>query len=370
MVVVNVSISDTEFDGNAYKTEYLNPVETIIQGFLTFEEYGLQMSNYAGRSRYPNTVTPTGYSSVLFNSRPYYIFEGITIPQGSIISDATFTFGLISQTGNNDTGSGTVLGRKTASPIPYTSGQTGTTYALQVFTKPIATAVGNFTWSGSPTTTQFTSKAVDVKDMVQELVDTFDYDNDNMMFMLTTPPVVLTPTTVTPTTQTYSQLTADNYEEQSTGIPNLTINFTPSGQACLPISDISNTGAWEDETFGNNDGELWNELDDPVGEPDGENSAIRSIVPPLTSDTFEVKLQNDCFDPLASDTHVIRWTARGKGNQVKVQLFQGVTLIAESPTVVLTEFFVDRTYTLSAGEADSITDYSDLRIRVVPSVVP
>ncbi len=368
MVNVNVFISAGEFDGNAYQTDYITPGGTNAQGFINYDDYGIRLSNFVSRHQFPNTITPTGYYTIRVKSRAFFIFEGITIPQGALISDATLTFGLLSEQTNTTIGTGTVFGRKTASPIPYTTTQT--TAANSVFTKPVATAIGNFTWSGSPTTYEFTSKPVDVKDVVQELVNTFDYANDNMMFLLQTPPLTLPPTTATPTTTKSNIVTVDNYEEQSTGIPNLQINFEIVAQNCFPVSDISNTGAWEDVTFGNNDAALWNELDDPVGEIDGESSAVRSKTSPSISDTFEVKLQSDCFDPFASDIHIIRWTARGLGNQVKVQLFQGVTLIAESPTVVLTEFFVNRTYTLSAGEANSITDYSDLRIRVVPSVVP
>ncbi len=372
MVVVDVDLSAEHDDGVGFRTVAYYNVDgtntTTSYGYnaITYTDYTLFM--YETFLRNP-TATPTStvFSSFRFQSRVFFIFKGITIPISSIINSATLSFKVDTQNANYQTFTGTILGRKTASPTAYTTYNNPT----PLFTKPVADAQGTFTATYT-TTTSLPLKQSDVKAIVQELVNTFDYNNDNMMFMAQQPTLrnVVPPATVSPNLSVDNGVNIPAYEQGDDPLTNLIINYTPSGQACLPVSDISNTGAWEDVTFGNNDGELWNELDDPLQDSDGEGSAVRSIVPPLTSDTFEVKLQNDCFDPVASNAHIIRWTARGTGNQVKVQLFQGVTLIAESPTVALTEFFVDRTYVLSAGEADSITDYSDLRIRVVPSVVP
>jgi len=373
MVIVNVNLSTGDADGVGYRTIAYYNVDgtntTTSTGFnnLNYTDYQIYMNESFSRVPVPNPTTPTAYSEFRFSQRAYFIFTGITIPQNSIIDNATLSFTVSTANANYQTLTATVLGRKTASPVPYTTYNSAT----PLFTKPVATAQGTFTVSSYPTNSELTPKTSDVKAIVQELVNAFDYSNDSMMFMLQQPSLrnAVPPPTTSPS------VFADNefyFMAQEEGVPftNLTINFTPSGQNCFPVLDISNAGAWEDITFGNNDGELWNELDDPLSENDGESSAVRSVVPPLISDTFEVKLQNDCFDPFSSTAHIIRWTARGVGNQAKVQLFQGVTLIAESPTVALTEFFVDRTYVLSDGEANSITDYSDLRIRVVPSVVP
>lgn len=81
---------------------------------------------------------------------------------------------------------------------------------------------------------------------------------------------------------------------------------------------------------------------------------------------FEVGLTN-VDDPLSSADHVVRWrwysTGSGAKEKMTIRLLEGATVRA---TCVL-EANVDRawtakSYTLSAGEADSIGDYTDLRI--------
>lgn len=86
--------------------------------------------------------------------------------------------------------------------------------------------------------------------------------------------------------------------------------------------------------------------------------------------TLEVSLDVGT-DPVSSDDHVIRvrWYASGGGgaysNPALCDLVQGTTVIAtldSGGNIGTSE--VEDTYTLSGTEADSITDYSDLRLRL------
>jgi hypothetical protein len=80
-------------------------------------------------------------------------------------------------------------------------------------------------------------------------------------------------------------------------------------------------------------------------------------------------------DPVASTGHIIRWrrgkdTAGGGQIDLTVQLRQGYvsevtqgTQITSQADNNLSDTIATTSYTLSAGEADSITDYTDLQVR-------
>jgi hypothetical protein len=80
---------------------------------------------------------------------------------------------------------------------------------------------------------------------------------------------------------------------------------------------------------------------------------------------------SDVTDPESSSGHVFRWRAKSTGSGQKeglsCSLYEGTTLRAASPSENLdrTEF-TTFTYTLSSAEADSIGDYSNLRLRFYP----
>lgn len=69
-------------------------------------------------------------------------------------------------------------------------------------------------------------------------------------------------------------------------------------------------------------------------------------------------------DPSASTGHIVRVRARSQyGQRAKFSLYQGGTLIAEW-TDTLTASFATYEHTLAGAEADAITDYAALRIRI------
>ena len=86
-------------------------------------------------------------------------------------------------------------------------------------------------------------------------------------------------------------------------------------------------------------------------------------------------------DPQSSSGHIVRYryaknAAGGAQIDLTVQLRQGYvnegtpgTLIKEWAHTNISETFATQQQTLSAGEADSITDYSDLYLRFVANQV-
>jgi hypothetical protein len=122
-------------------------------------------------------------------------------------------------------------------------------------------------------------------------------------------------------------------------------------QKLRPTSDIS-AGSWTPSTGTT----LYGVLDE-VSVDDAD------YVTTSTSSTFEVRFDVG-GDPVSSIDHIIRY--RAKGVSLTAYLYQNTTLIAtHSPSI--TSSFQTFTWTLSAGEADSITDYSNLRIRFTGS---
>jgi hypothetical protein len=78
-------------------------------------------------------------------------------------------------------------------------------------------------------------------------------------------------------------------------------------------------------------------------------------------------------DPAVGTGHVIRYRmvtfGGGAKERVTVQLYQGTTLIAETNANQSRDAYTTFTYNLLTPEADAITDYGDLRFRVVSSSV-
>ncbi len=102
---------------------------------------------------------------------------------------------------------------------------------------------------------------------------------------------------------------------------------------------------------------------------------IESGLAPAT-DAFACSL-SDVEDPLSSSSHIVRWrrgkdAAGGAAVDLTVQLRQGYvsegvqgTLITSQADAGIPDAFADASYTLSGAEADAITDYNDLQLRIV-----
>jgi hypothetical protein len=87
-----------------------------------------------------------------------------------------------------------------------------------------------------------------------------------------------------------------------------------------------------------------------------------------TTNALEVAL-NSVTDPTGNTGHIVHYAVRSfngaaGGETGKVELFQGTTLIATSGSISLNRTtFTAGSFTLSGAEADSITNYADLRLR-------
>jgi hypothetical protein len=133
------------------------------------------------------------------------------------------------------------------------------------------------------------------------------------------------------------------------------------GQFLRPDSDVSNTG-WDDPN-GNNNNLMWDDIDES---PRDDADYVRaSLNGGHSTDTFEVGL-TDATDPQSSDGHIVRYAYRKSGGgtiNITVELMQGVTQIASWTHLDIGTTFTQANHTLTALQADSITDYSDLRLR-------
>lgn len=124
-------------------------------------------------------------------------------------------------------------------------------------------------------------------------------------------------------------------------------------QYARPDSDIS-TGSWTSTP-------LYQSIDEETA---SDADYIQSTT---NSDTCEIGLST-VTDPSSSSNHIIKYRARKAGQGgLTVYLFDGTTQIA-SHTPTLTTVFADYSYTLTSGEADNISDYSDLRLKFTCSV--
>lgn len=113
---------------------------------------------------------------------------------------------------------------------------------------------------------------------------------------------------------------------------------------------------------------LWPNLDE-VAPSDGD--LITSPTNPSPSQIAEVGL-SDVTDPQSSDGHTVRVRRRksgalgGGGFTLTVRLMQGATTIRSATFGADSTSFATGSFTLSAAQADSITDYTDLRLRFEP----
>lgn len=132
-------------------------------------------------------------------------------------------------------------------------------------------------------------------------------------------------------------------------------------QFARPDSTVS-AGLWEPQ---GGPSTLWEAIDeisasdtDYIEALNGENT------------TCELGLST-VADPLSSVNHTIRFrmqaTGSGGPERCEVQLWQGGTEIASTGNQTSRGSWGDKTYTLSAAEADAIGDYSDLRLKIISS---
>ena len=138
-------------------------------------------------------------------------------------------------------------------------------------------------------------------------------------------------------------------------------------QFARPSADTVRTG-WTDEAGGTVD--IYTGIDEVTAE---DTEYIKTPTPP-GSNEFETVLTS-VTDPVSSTGHIMRWRRRkqpatGSADiNLTVRLIQTTTQVVSRADNTLPGTFTDTSYTLSAGEADSITNYADLRLEFVAAQV-
>lgn len=97
-----------------------------------------------------------------------------------------------------------------------------------------------------------------------------------------------------------------------------------------------------------------------IGEFPSDETDYASMVLP-TEQTFVVTLQ-DAVDPVSSTNHVVRYRIRGGGLSLVVSLLEGTSTIASWTHSPPPNAWTTFRQLLSAGEANSIVDYTNLRL--------
>ena len=138
-------------------------------------------------------------------------------------------------------------------------------------------------------------------------------------------------------------------------------------QFARPTSDLDNTGSWTTAP-------LWSDIDDGAS-PDG--TVVVSDTTPVVTEPFTVDLGSTITDPGVGTGHVlrIRWAknAGGGGNMtIRIELREGYVNESSQGSLRATDDYAINSTTLttdattmSEAEANAITDYSDLQIRVM-----
>jgi len=140
------------------------------------------------------------------------------------------------------------------------------------------------------------------------------------------------------------------------GMISLTNQVYASSQLARPDADIETSG-W-----------IPHPLFSRINEMVADTTSVRSIINPHGED-FTVSL-SDVIDPLTSTGHIVRYVYdkdlgvdhRSKIINLTVDLKQGSTIIASKTHFDISGTPTPGSFTLTASEADSITDYSDLRL--------
>ena len=155
-------------------------------------------------------------------------------------------------------------------------------------------------------------------------------------------------------------LTEENPPPVSYGAPHSYSDSTLAPQLGTAISDVSD-GSWTDQGGGTS---LYSAIDET---PYSDSDYIRSSESP-SADICEVRL-TAVSDPVSSSGHVFRYRygkdlPNGKQMNLVVRLREGAsTTIVTWTHNNIASGFIEAEQILSGGEADSISNYGDLRLR-------
>lgn len=127
-------------------------------------------------------------------------------------------------------------------------------------------------------------------------------------------------------------------------------------QFARPVSDVA-LGGWSGPAFSTIDEAVADDADFTQS-PTGPANAI-----------LEVAL-GSVEDPQSSTGHAVRYrfkkdTSGGSQIDLTVELVQGTTVIASWLHANISDLYTDAAQTLTAAQADAITNYADLRLRFI-----
>jgi hypothetical protein len=135
-----------------------------------------------------------------------------------------------------------------------------------------------------------------------------------------------------------------------------------------PSTDTYNADGYTDQAAGSTN--IYTTIDEAS---QNDSDYIQTVLGP-TNDVYVTKLTT-LEDPVSSSGHIVRVrhqksTTGGATVNLTAQLRQGYTnegspgtLIATAMSAVAVDTVTTTAYTLSAGEADAITDYTNLYLR-------
>lgn len=137
-----------------------------------------------------------------------------------------------------------------------------------------------------------------------------------------------------------------------------------NAQIARPNSDVAK-GGWTDTTGGDSDGTLYDEINESV-RSDTNYAQSSSIIPVINpSDVWTTGLSS-VTDPQSSSGHIVSYVYRKSGGtstiNITTRLMQGGTQIATWTHNNVGTSFTLTEQTLTGVQADSITDYSNLRL--------
>ena len=150
---------------------------------------------------------------------------------------------------------------------------------------------------------------------------------------------------------------------------NATDNIIIEELKAVPDSD-TNSGNWEDQTGGNNDGSQYDEINE-VQRDDQDFTSSSRMNNGNPNDQLDVSL-TDIPDPNISTDHTVYYTYRkdasgGATLDLTVSLIEGTTTIASWTHTGVGTTWTSVTQTLTAIEADSISNYSELSLSFAAS---
>jgi hypothetical protein len=141
-------------------------------------------------------------------------------------------------------------------------------------------------------------------------------------------------------------------------------------QFLRPNADTNNPGTYTNQAASSTN--IYQAIDEAVAD---DADYIQSPVAPTSTKVYVTKLQSGT-DPVSSSGHVLRWrynkdAAGGAQINMTVELRQAYVSEASLGTLIATrtfnnvsDVFTNDNYTLTGGEADAITDYTNLYLRI------